>query len=181
MRHYLWSFAIANYISFFFWLALPAAPPWYLRAHGCAIDLATAPSPAGLLRVDEYLATSYFRDFYSRAASVFGALPSMHCAYPLLGLLTAWRSATVRTLPLHILYTVVMFSASVYFDHHWIVDGLFGWAVAVVAVLAARKLLERWPELSSARAVPAGEAVREHPAGEPQRSGVPVAAPPKVL
>jgi len=180
MRHYLWSFAIANYISFFFWLALPAAPPWYLRAHGCVIDLATAPSPAGLLRVDQYLGITYFREFYSRAASVFGALPSMHCAYPLLGLLTAWRVATVRTLPLHILYAVAMFSASVYFDHHWIVDGLFGWAVAVVAVIAARKLLERWPQLSS-RAAPAREAVTESTAGEPQRSALPVAAPPKVL
>jgi inositol phosphorylceramide synthase catalytic subunit len=181
MRHYLWSFAIANYISFFFWLALPAAPPWYLRAHGCAIDLATAPNPAGLLRVDEYLGTSYFRDFYSRAASVFGALPSMHCAYPLIGLLTAFRAATVRTLPFHVLYTVAMFAASVYFDHHWIVDGVFGWAVAVVAVLAARKLLDRLPQLSSANAAPARAALPERTAGEPQRSAVPVAAPPKVL
>ena len=179
MRHFLWSYSIANYISFFTWLALPAAPPWYLRAHGCVIDLATAPSPAGLLRVDGYLGITYFREFYARAASVFGALPSMHCAYPLIGLLTAWRAATVRTLPLHILYTVAMFVASVYFDHHWIVDGVLGWAVAVVAVIAARKALARWPELSSA-----GEPLAEHlvpEAAAPHRSGLPVAAPPKVL
>ena len=63
MRYFLWSYAIANYISFFTWLALPAAPPWYLRAHGCAIDLNTAPSPAGLLRVDEYLGIVTFETF----------------------------------------------------------------------------------------------------------------------
>jgi hypothetical protein len=72
-----------------------------------------------------------------------------------------------------------MFVASVYFDHHWIVDGVLGWAVAVVAVIAARKVLARWPMLSSA-----GEPLAEHlvpEAAAPQRSGLPVAAPPKVL
>ena len=75
----------------------------------------------------------------------------MHCAYPLIGLLTAWRAAGYRTLPLHVAYTLAMFAASVYFDHHWIIDGLLGWAVAVVAVIAARNLLERWPSLGTDR------------------------------
>jgi membrane-associated phospholipid phosphatase len=40
-----------------------------------------------------------------------------------------------------------MFAASVYFDHHWIIDGAAGWAVAVVAVLAAKALLARRPSV----------------------------------
>jgi len=143
MRHLLWSFAIANYMAFFFWLALPAAPPWYVRTYGCAIDVSVAPSPAGLLRVDHLLGMSYFREFYARAASVFGALPSMHCAYPLLGLLTARHVATARTWPIHIGYVLAMFAASIYFDHHWIIDGLLGWVLAIVAVAAAKALLTR--------------------------------------
>lgn len=143
MRHYLWSYAIANSISFFMWLAVPAAPPWYVRAHGCAIDVGTLPDPAGLSRVDALLGITYFHDFYSRAASVFGALPSMHCAYPLIGLLTAWRAATPRTMAIHVAYTALMFAASVYLDHHWIIDGLLGWAVALVAVRAAAALVSR--------------------------------------
>jgi hypothetical protein len=145
MRHYLWAFAIANYISFAFWLALPAAPPWYLRANGCTIDVSAVPSPAGLLRVDQLLGTTYFQGFYSRAASVFGAVPSMHCAYPMLGLLTARHAATARTWPLHIGYVLLMFVASVYFDHHWIVDGVLGWGVALLAVVLAGRLLARKP------------------------------------
>jgi membrane-associated phospholipid phosphatase len=143
MRHYLWAFAIANYISFAAWLVVPAAPPWYIRAHGCAIDMAALPSPAGLARVDALLGTHYFATFYSRASSVYGAMPSMHCAYPVLGLLTAWKAATWKTRPIHVLYTVLMFSAAVYLDHHWILDGLAGWAVALVAVVAAKALLGR--------------------------------------
>jgi hypothetical protein len=143
MRHYLWSFALANLISFVVWLALPAAPPWYIRAHGCVIDLAAVPSPAALVRVDDLLGFPYFETFYSRAASVFGALPSMHCAYPMLGLLTARHVATWRTWPIHVLYVLVMFAASVYLDHHWIIDGLFGWALALVAVAVTRVWLTR--------------------------------------
>jgi inositol phosphorylceramide synthase catalytic subunit len=46
MRRYVWAFAVANYLSFLLWLALPAAPPWYVRGHGCAIDLSVLPSPS---------------------------------------------------------------------------------------------------------------------------------------
>lgn len=143
MRRYLWSFAIANYISFAMWLIFPAAPPWYIRAHGCTIDLSAAPSAAALLRVDQLFGMQYFETFYSRAASVFGAMPSMHCAYPLIGLLTAWRAASWRTRPVHLIYTGVMFFAAVYLDHHWILDGIAGWALAVVAVLLATRITAR--------------------------------------
>ena len=131
------SFAIANYVSLATWLVLPAAPPWYIRAHGCAIDLSVTPSAAGLLRVDHYLGMHYFEAFYGRAASVFGAMPSMHCAYPMIGLLTAWRAASPRTKPLHVTYTLLMFVASVYLDHHWVFDGLAGWTIAVLSVYVA--------------------------------------------
>lgn len=143
MRHYLWAFAIGNYISFVMWLAVPAAPPWYLRAHGCGIDMAALPSAAGLSRVDALLGVSYFREFYSRSSNVFGALPSMHCAYPVIGLLTAWKAASWKTRPIHLLYSAVMFLAAVYLDHHWILDAIAGWIVAIVSVAAAKLLLVR--------------------------------------
>jgi hypothetical protein len=146
MRHYLWAFALANFVSFALWLLIPAAPPWYVREHGCSIDLSVQPSPAGLLRVDYLLGIDYFQRFYSRAASVFGAMPSMHCAYPLLGLLTAWRKTTWKTRPLHMGYTLAMFAAAVYFDHHWILDAIAGWLLAIFAVGVTGWLLRRRTE-----------------------------------
>ena len=145
MGYFLWAYAIGNFISFAMWLLVPAAPPWYLREHGCAIDLAAAPSPAALARVDELLHITYFERFYSRASSVFGALPSMHCAFPLIGLLTAWRAASWRTRPIHLAYTLIMAVAAVYLDHHWVIDVIAGWVVATVAVLAAGWCLRRVP------------------------------------
>jgi len=165
MRHYLWAFAIGNYISFVMWLVVPAAPPWYLRAHGCAIDVMALPSPAGLSRVDAMLGIDYFAAFYSRSSSVFGAMPSMHCAYPMIGLLTAWRAATWKTRPIHIFYVVLMFSAAVYLDHHWILDGLAGWATALVSVVAAKALLVRLNLLQPTEAEPPRDDVA--PASQP--------------
>jgi hypothetical protein len=141
MRRYLWAFAIANYISFATWLLVPAAPPWYIHQHGCVADMNALPSAAGLLRVDEFLGIDYFAAFYSRAASVYGAMPSMHNAYPLLGLLTAWRHVGWRTRPLHLAYFLAMFLASLYLDHHWILDAIAGWATAGVAVALAPRFV----------------------------------------
>ncbi len=149
MQHFLWAFAVGNFISFVMWMLVPAAPPWYLRTHGCTIDLAAAPSPAALTRVDALLGMTYFQNFYSRASSVFGALPSMHCAFPLIGLLTAWRAAGWKTRPIHIAYTLVMAAAAVYLDHHWVLDVLAGWLVALVAVFVAGWGLRRCGDLAS--------------------------------
>lgn len=144
MQRYLWAYAIANLIAFVFYLGVPAAPPWYLRAHGCTIDIAAAPSPAALVRVDALLGISYFSGFYSRSNSVFGALPSMHCAFPLIGLLTAWRHVGWRTRPIHLAYVLSMAFAAVYLDHHWVIDVLAGWAVAAVSVALAGRAVALW-------------------------------------
>ncbi|QCI66061.1 phosphatase PAP2 family protein [Phreatobacter stygius] len=146
MHHYLWAFAIAHVIGFAIWMAIPAAPPWYIRAHGCVIDPTAAPSAAALLRVDQLLGIHYFEGFYSRNPNSFGAMPSLHCVFPALGLLTAWRSATWLTRPIHVIYLVLMVIASVYLDHHWLIDGTVGIIVAIVAVfIAARLRGRRWP------------------------------------
>src|SRR5665213_1242326 len=134
LDHYLWAFALVHAMAFVVWVALPVAPPWYIRAHGCTILAGIAPSAAGLLRVDQYFGIHYFQDFYGRAPDVFGAIPSLHCAFPAIGLFTAWRAATWITWPLHLLYFFSMFVASIYLGHHWIIDGLVGWLMAAVAV-----------------------------------------------
>ena len=154
MRVFGYAFGIANYLSFATWLTLPAAPPWYLRAHGCTIDTSVLPSPAALSRVDAFLGIQYFEGFYARASSVFGALPSMHCAYPLIGLLSAWSAASWRTRPIHIAYVWLMAAAAVYLDHHWVIDVIAGWALAVVAVFFSRRVVQR---LYAEEPTPAGQ------------------------
>jgi hypothetical protein len=141
LSYYLWSLFLAQVIAWGMWLAFPAAPPWYIQAHGCIMDASSPPSAAALLRVDHLLGISYFQDFYGRGMTTFGAFPSMHCAFPMVGLLTAWRAVGWKTRPLHLLYAGSMLMASVYLDHHWLVDGMFGWLISVVGVVTVGTIL----------------------------------------
>jgi membrane-associated phospholipid phosphatase len=174
MRRFLWAFAAANLIAFVIWLSLPAAPPWYIREHGCVIDTATPPSAAALLRADALLSTDYFRAFYSRGSQVFGALPSLHCAYPVLGLLTAWNAARYKTRSVHLAYALWMAVAAVYLDHHWVIDVIGGWLLAAVAVWIAGRLVDRWERTGPSwirRTETGGTATEAAPEPVPGQSG----------
>lgn len=142
-NRYLWVLALTHAIAFAVWLAVPAAPPWYLRSFGCVIDIDALPSAAALLRVDQLLGIMYFESFYSRAPTVFGALPSLHCAFAAVGLVTAWRDAGLVERLAHLGYTVWMLLASVYLDHHWLLDGILGIALAVLANALVRGFVSR--------------------------------------
>ncbi|MCB1436259.1 MAG: phosphatase PAP2 family protein [Rhodobiaceae bacterium] len=142
---FIWVLALSHAVAFVIWLWLPAAPPWYVRSHGCAIDINALPDAAALARVDAQLAISYFHDFYSRSPNVFGALPSLHLAFPTAMLVTAWRGTNWGIRALLLAYVLWMLAASVYLDHHWLVDGLLGIAIVlavdfVLARLRARRL-----------------------------------------
>ncbi|MBZ0217968.1 MAG: phosphatase PAP2 family protein [Fimbriimonadaceae bacterium] len=132
MKWFLWVLAVTHAISFVIWLVLPAAPPWYIQLHGCSIDLDALPNAAALLRLDALFNITYFEDFYSRVPFVFGALPSLHLAFPITGLVTAWRDAGWPERAIHFLYTVWMLAASVYLAHHWLLDGLLSIVIVVL-------------------------------------------------
>jgi hypothetical protein len=141
LSFYLWSLFLAHTVVWVMWLTFPAAPPWYILAHGCAIDASAPSSAAALLRVDQMFGIQYFQSFYSRSMTTFGALPSGHCVFPMIGLLTAWRASSWRTRPLHLIYAGSMLAASVYLEHHWLLDGLVAWVISVAAVLTVSALL----------------------------------------
>lgn len=147
MSLYLWTLAIAHAIGFVFWLGLPAAPPWYVIANGCAVQFDALPNAAGLARLDELFGISYFEQFYSRAPTVFGAFPSLHVVFPLSGLVAAWASAGWRERALHLFYSAWMLCASVYLVHHWLLDGLASIPIVLVAYFAAKTLFTKYPEL----------------------------------
>lgn len=143
MSLFLWSFAVANLVAFAIWLIFPVAPPWYQHAHGCTADITSPASPAGLARVDGLLHIRYFSTFYGKSTYVFGAMPSLHCTYPMIGLLSAWKSITWRTRPVHVLYVSIMFVASVYLDHHYVIDGLMGFVLGGLSVWFTSRIMKR--------------------------------------
>jgi membrane-associated phospholipid phosphatase len=137
MRVFGWVFLLVNLAGFATYHLYPAAPPWYFHAHGCTVDLAAHASEAPkLARVDAFLGIHYFHDFYGRASDVFGAMPSLHVAYPLLILLFGWPVMHTLGRTFAVVFLVLMCSAAIYLDHHWIVDVLvgLGYALAIFAI-----------------------------------------------
>jgi len=141
LSRYGWTFFFVNVAAFATYCLCPTAPPWYVASHGLGpADIATQPSPAALVRFDAMVGIPYFAEFYRRSADVFGSVPSLHCAYPLVVLLYArelgnrWLNAVFFGF-----YLLVMFSA-VYLQHHYLLDALLGtlYAGTAYAIECAR-------------------------------------------
>jgi len=141
-RRYSLGFLALNLLGFATYKLFPAAPPWYVHEHGCAV-IAGASSFEGraLARVDLMLGAPYFHGLYGRAAEVFGAIPSLHVAYPVLILFEEWKRHGTRGRVAAFAYLAWMSMAAVYLDHHWLIDIVLGWTYAVAVGFAMRKAI----------------------------------------
>lgn len=125
----MWAFFWVNVIGYSTYYWYPAAPPWYVALYGLGpAKMDTPANPAGCIRFDELLGTHFFTGMYGRAADVFGAIPSLHVAYPLIGVFYAFLYKKGRVFSL-LFYLLMCFSA-VYLNHHYVLDILWGSAYA---------------------------------------------------
>lgn len=140
-----WAFFHVNWIGYTTYYWFPAAPPWYVTLHGTGepAKLDTLPNPAGAIRFDEILGTHFFTGMYGRSADVFGAIPSLHVAYPLMAFFFALQIGNLRVFTL-LFYLIMCFSA-VYLNHHYVIDILWGSAYTVIVFVATRWWAERQP------------------------------------
>jgi hypothetical protein len=149
-----WTFLVMSAAGFVTYHVFPAAPPWYFHAHGCAVDLTThASEGANLARVDAWMGVGFFRGLYGRSNDVFGSVPSLHVAYPLLIVIEGWRWLRAPGRVAAVIFAAWMSFAAVYLDHHWIVDVLLGWTYCATAYAAVRAVVAR---AGAASAAPSG-------------------------
>ena len=130
----MWAFFWVNMMGYttYYWYA--AAPPWYVAAYGLGpADLSVHASAAGALRFDALLGTHFFTGMYGRAADVFGAIPSLHVAYPLQAVYYSFRYGAARGFAIFF-YLMMCFSA-VYLNHHYILDIIGGSTYAILVCL----------------------------------------------
>jgi membrane-associated phospholipid phosphatase len=141
MLRFTWCFFALNLCGFVTYHLYPAAPPWYFHAHGCTVDiLARASEGPALSRVDARLGIPYFAGMYGRSSSVFGAMPSLHCAYAFIVALEGWAVFRWPWRAASVSFFVLMCFSAVYLDHHWVLDALGGVTYCLAVVLAARAL-----------------------------------------
>ena len=134
---FTWVFVLSNFIGFSLYYIYPAAPPWYVAAHGFTADLSVRASAAGAARFDRLVGLPVMASFYGKSADVFGAIPSLHVVYPMLALLYGWRFARFRVVAGIYLFLVCL--SAVYLNHHYILDILIGFALGL-AVMAGFRL-----------------------------------------
>lgn len=157
MQRFGYTFLVLNVAGFVTYHLYPAAPPWYFHANGCSVDVAAhASEGAALARVDQLLGVRYFAGLYGRSSDVFGAVPSLHVAYPLLMTIEGWskhRSLGRGALVFYWLWTCF---AAVYLDHHWVFDVALGLLYTCAIHFTLRRVFALAP---SAQAQPSTRAV----------------------
>ncbi|GAB4495814.1 MAG: phosphatase PAP2 family protein [Saprospiraceae bacterium] len=136
-------FLYVNIIGIIIYYLYPAAPPWYVEQYGFDLIYNTPGNSAGLSEFDRLLDVKIFAGMYSKNASVFAAIPSLHAAFPVMCLLYGWR---LRKKWLNLFFAILVagiwFSA-VYSRHHYIIDVLLGGAVAVFSYFTFEYLSEK--------------------------------------
>ena len=143
-------FLMVNLLGWLIWIFYPAAPPWY--ADTFALHAATsgvtsgvmpdvASSAAGLARFDALVGMPLAASFYAKSADVFGAMPSLHCAY---SILVVWALSPLGRRPAiaAALFASSMAFSAVYLRHHYILDVLAGILLALAVATCIRSL--RW-------------------------------------
>lgn len=138
----MWSFLWLNLLGYstYYWYA--AAPPWYVALYGLGpADMTAQANPAGCIRFDEILGTQFFTGMYGRSADVFGAIPSLHVAYPFLAVFYAHRFGAGRLFAWF--FYLSMSFAAVYLNHHYVLDVIWGSAYAVIVGVLVDRVLRR--------------------------------------
>ncbi|MCL2178540.1 MAG: phosphatase PAP2 family protein [Proteobacteria bacterium] len=137
-----WAFLVTNFIGVIIYLVFPVAPPWYILQYGPGpAQLSVPGSAAGAARFDSLLGISYFQSFYGRSPNVFGAMPSLHTAYPLLATMAVWQKGWGWRLTCGAFAVAVGFSA-VYLTHHYILDVLGGVGVACLGWWGTKRVMQ---------------------------------------
>ena len=127
----LWCGGWVNIAAFTIQFLYPTAPPWFVESHSAdnASVLSTAAHEAALSRVDDLLGITTFHRIYSTATITFGALPSLHVAWPVVILFIY----PIGSISFTLFYIIWISWAAMYSLHHYAIDIIA--AVLIVYVI----------------------------------------------
>jgi len=135
------TFLFVNLIGFCVYYIHPAAPPWYVAKYGFDFHQNTGGDTAGLGRFDAMVHIRLFGSLYSRNSNVFAAMPSLHCAYPLIVFYYAFRSHVRNMKWLFGIIMLGIWFTAVYSGHHYVIDALMGILCALTGIFIFRFVL----------------------------------------
>ncbi|KAG6868930.1 hypothetical protein C0993_007704 [Termitomyces sp. T159_Od127] len=130
---HLWArtFGYLNFTGVVIQILFPCAAPWYEIIHGLTpANYTMKGSPGGLGRIDSLLGTSAYTVGFSNAPVVFGAFPSLHAACATIEALFMSHFFPQTTRYVWI-YTGVLYWATMYLTHHYLIDVVSGACLAI--------------------------------------------------
>ncbi len=140
---FLAGFLVTNLIGFVFYITYPAAPPWYYLEYGEDIIRSTKGSAAALVRFDELVGLPIYKSLYANNGYIFGAIPSLHCAYPMVLSYYSFKYGNKYLSALFVLSVLLIWFTAVYSLHHYIVDVLLGIACAIAGIFINEQLFKK--------------------------------------
>ena len=141
---FLAGFLVTNLIGFIFYITYPAAPPWYYLEFGEEIIKSTKGSPGALVRFDELIGLPIYKSLYANNGYIFGAIPSLHCAYPTVLSFYSLKYGNKYLSAIFIISAVAIWFTAVYSLHHYLVDVLLGIACAILGIFLNELLFKKW-------------------------------------
>ena len=139
-------FFLVNLLGFVLYYTFPVAPPWYLPIHGFDFHPLTPGNAGGLRDFDKLYDVTVFKKMYEKSSNVFGAMPSLHSAFPVLLTYYAYRFK-IHPVIVGIFATIMLgiWFAAVYNSHHYITDVISGIICAILAIFIMNKSLRYSP------------------------------------
>ena len=135
------TFVIVNLLGFIVYYAYPAAPPWYIQAHGFKFQPLTSGSTAGLGRFDKYFNVNVFKSIYAKGSNVFAAMPSLHSSYPVIVLYYGLKNRLGYVNIFFAIVTTGIWFTAVYASHHYILDVIAGVLCATIGIILFNTIL----------------------------------------
>jgi len=135
------TFLFVNLIGFCIYYIHPAAPPWYVNLYGFDVHFGVPGNTAGLGRFDRLVHIPVFASIYAKNSNVFAALPSLHCAYPVVVLYYGLKNKLGWINWLLGVFMIGIWFSAVYSGHHYITDAISGIICACTGILIYQKIL----------------------------------------
>ena len=140
---FLFAFLSVSLFGLLFQYIYPAAPPWYVELYGTeGAFQEVSGNPGRLINFDKYFGVNVFSGMYNLNANVYAAVPSLHCAFPIIQLFFAIKYKFKKW---GIFFTILMIStwfSAVYTNHHYIIDVLCGITTALIAIATYSLLIK---------------------------------------
>jgi hypothetical protein len=130
---HLWArvFGYMNLTGVLIQILFPCAAPWYELIYGLTpATYAVRGSPGGLARIDTLFHSSTYTTAFSNSPVVFGAFPSLHAACATLEALFISHFFPYTT-RFAWTYAGILYWATMYLTHHYLIDVVFGACLAV--------------------------------------------------